>query len=359
MRKVMESIKLYELARKINCEPVGENVDIRNVSGVDDAGEGKITWAESRKALDKALGSSASAVIISDKLYKEAGELLKIPLIIAPNPRFAFAQTLEIFYERLLPPPGIAPTAVIGKNVTIGQNVHIGDFVILGDNSEIGDNSTIFPHVYLGHGVKIGSGSVIYPFASVYNRCIVGNNVIIHSGSVIGADGFGFVAVGGVQKKVAQVGIVEIKDNVEIGANVTIDRATTGATVIGEGSKIDNLVQIGHNCRLGKNCIMVSQSGIAGSCVFGDNVTLAAQAGLAPHITIGSNTTIGGRSGVNHNIPENSVVSGFPAKPHKEALRIQAMTQRLPSTMQTIREMEKRIEELEKKLEELLSSNVR
>lgn len=357
MEKVRDKIDLAQLAQHLQGELHGNSVAIKDVAGIDDVKQGEITWVENEKAFKQASKTKASALIISRKIFRKHSDEIKVPFIVTDNPRFAYARTLALFYKRKLPPRGVAKTAVIGQNVKIGKDVAIGDFAYVGDNAVIDDGVTLFPHTYLGRNVTIGENSIIFPFATIYDNCKLGSEVIIHSGAVIGADGFGFVKVNGRQAKIPQVGVVHVGDNVEIGANTTVDRATTGVTSIGDGTKIDNLVQIGHNSKLGKNCIMVSHSGIAGSTVLGDNVTLAAQAGTAPHIKIGSNTIVAGRGGVNHDIPPNSAVSGFPAKPHREALKIQAAMQRLPFTMKTVKELEKRLEKLENKINKLSSTN--
>lgn len=351
MRKVKESATVEELARFLNAGFCGENVTITNVVSIEEAEAGHLTWAENQKALAKVLQTNASAVIVSEKLFSQIDGTAAIPCIIAENPRHAYARALAYFYERILPERGVDPRAVIGRNSTIGENVHIGPFAVVGDNTVIEKGATVFAHSYLGSNVRLGEDSIVYPFAVIQNNSVVGRRAIIHSGAVVGGDGFGFVEVGGTREKIPQVGRVELGDDVEIGANVTIDRATSGATVIGDGTKIDNLVQVGHNCRIGRNCILVSQSGIAGSTNLGDNVTFAAQAGAAPHITVGSNTLVAGRGGVTHDLPGNMVVSGFPAKPHKEALKINGAVQRLPALMKTVKEMEHRIKILEEKLE--------
>lgn len=353
MKKIKDSIRLSVLAEYLNGRLAGEDVEITDVSGIDDVQAGEAAWAEGRKTLSRAVQSPAAALIISEETYRKAGEEISIPCLLVKKPRLAFARALGFFYERALPTPGIADTAQIGEGVVMGQNVSIGHYAVVGDNCRLGDGVVIFPHAYVGNNVHIGDNTLIYPFATIHNRCVLGRNVILHSGSVLGADGFGFVEEERFREKIPQVGIVKLGDNVEIGANVTIDRATTGVTSVGKGTKIDNLVQIGHNNHLGENCILVSQSGVAGSCEIGDNVTLAAQSGIAPHVKIGSNTVIGGRGGVTHDIPGNSIVSGFPAKPHREALRLNGYIQRLPLLAQTVKDMEKKIQELEEKLGKL------
>jgi UDP-3-O-[3-hydroxymyristoyl] glucosamine N-acyltransferase len=350
MEKIKEFIDIYELATWLGGTAHGENVRVYDVSGLDDAGEGHITWVENKKALQKAAGTGVGALILAEKLFSEEKDSIKIPCIAIQNPRHAYARTLSLFYRRVMPPRGVAPTAVIGQNVTLHQDISVGDFAVVGDGSIIGKGATVFPHVYIGKNVEIGEDSIIFPFAVLHNRTKVGRRAIIHSGAIIGGDGFGFVEAGGGREKIPQVGSVELGDDVELGANVTIDRATTGVTFVGSGTKIDNLVQIGHNCKLGKNCVMVSQSGIAGSTHFGDNVTFAAQAGTVPHICIGSNTVVAGRGGVTHDLPGNMVYSGFPAKPHRDALKIEAAVQRLPHLIKTLKELESRIGLLEEKL---------
>lgn len=350
MIKILETISLNELAEILNGKAFGENVTIVGVSGVDDVEEGQITWVEGKNNLNAALGSRASAIILAEKLYQQVKDQVEMPCITVENPRASFASTLEHFYERPLPHRGVAPTAKIGRNTNLGKDVSVGEYAVIGKECEIGEGTTIFPMVFIGDYVKIGKNCLIYPFGVVNTNSEIGNEVIIHSGAVIGADGFGFVVDQKKHIKIPQVGIVRLGDNVEIGANVTIDRATTGVTTIGSGTKIDNLVQIGHNNHVGKNCIFVSQCGVAGSCDIGDNVTLAAQAGLAPHVKIGSNTVVGGRGGVTHDIPPNSVVSGFPAVPHRDALKLNGYIHRLPILSKTVKELEQRIQQLEQQL---------
>lgn len=347
MIKTRQSISLQELAGVLEGELVGENIEIKDVSGIDNVKPGEITWVEGKKSLEKALESIASALILNRKYFKKAGDRLKVPCIIVKKPRLAFAQILNCFYTRSKPDPGTASTALVSTNTLIGDNVSIGAYTIIGKDCIIDEGTIIYPLVYIGDNVKIGKNTIIYPFVAVHNKTEIGNDVIIHSGAVIGADGFGFVEDKKLQVKIPQVGRVVLGDYSEIGANVTIDRATTGITSLDDGTKIDNLIQIGHNNRIGKNCILVSQTGIAGSCTIGDNVTLAAQSGVGPHVKIGSNTVVAGRGGVTHDIPKNSVVSGFPARPHREALRINGAIQRLPILMKTIKELEQRIEKME------------
>ena len=240
-------------------------------------------------------------------------------------------------------------TAVVGENVKIGKNVAIMPHVVIADNVEIGDNTVIYPHTYIGENCSIGDNSTIYPNVTIREQSKVGNEVIIHSNTVVGSDGFGFVTQKGKHNKVPQVGNVVIEDNVEIGANVALDRATTGNTIIKSGTKIDNFVHIAHNVIVGENCLVVAQTGIAGSTIVGNNVTFAGQCGCVGHIKIGDNTVFAARSAPISDVPANSFYAGFPAKPHREWLKSKANVNKVPDMIKKIKELEKRLADLENK----------
>ncbi|MCX7780154.1 MAG: UDP-3-O-(3-hydroxymyristoyl)glucosamine N-acyltransferase [Negativicutes bacterium] len=314
---------------------------ITGVTNIEEAGPGDITFAVPPH-LDKAARSRAGAVIIPDSL-----ESFPKPAIRVANPRLAFARLLELY----TPPPqverGIHPTAVIGANAEIGANVAILPYVVIGDDAKIGDNTIIYPHSYIGTATVVGSDTVIYPNVIIREHCRIGSRVIIHSGAVIGSDGFGFITVERRHRKVPQVGNVIIEDDVEIGANVAIDRATTGSTIVKTGTKIDNLVHLAHNVVIGENCFLVAQTGIAGSAKVGNNVTFAGQCGSAGHLTIGDNCVFAARTAVISDVPPGSFFAGFPARPHKEWLRGEASISRVPELMKKVRELEKRLEQLE------------
>ena len=223
------------------------------------------------------------------------------------------------------------------------------DFAYIDDNAQIGDDVIIYPNVYIGQYAKIGNNTELHAGVSVREFCVVGKNVIIHDNTVIGADGFGFITRDGKHTKVPQVGNVIIEDDVEIGCNVSIDRATTSSTVIGRGTKMDNLIHIGHNCVLGENCLVVAQTGLAGSTIVGHNVTFAGQVGSKGHIKVGSNSVMAARTGLIADVPENSVYAGFPARSHQEWLRIKASEARLPDMVKKLKLLERRLKALEEK----------
>lgn len=282
-------------------------------------------------------GTGASAIITS----RDVSSAPK-PIIRTDNPSLAFAKVVSLFAKiELNCPKGIHPSALIGKDVKLGKNVAIQAYCIIEDGVEIGDGTLLYAGVYLGQHTKVGKDCIIYPHVSIRERIAIGNGVVIHNGTVIGSDGFGFAKVKGMHHKIPQIGTVVIEDNVEIGANVTIDRARFDKTIIGRGTKIDNLVQIAHNVVIGENSIVVAQTGISGSTVVGKNVTLAGQAGLVGHITVGDNAVVGAQAGVTKSVPANTFVSGYPAKPHKLAKRINACIQKLPELFKKVSQLEK------------------
>jgi UDP-3-O-[3-hydroxymyristoyl] glucosamine N-acyltransferase len=239
---------------------------------------------------------------------------------------------------------------VIAPTARIGSGVHIGPNVVIEEGTAIGDGSTILAGSYVGRDTEVGAGCLIYPNATIREEIRIGSRVIIHSGAVIGSDGFGFVREGEVYRKIPQIGTVVIEDDVEVGANVTIDRATTGTTVVGKGTKIDNLVQVGHNVTIGENCILVAQVGIGGSTQLGNGVTMAGQAGAVGHITIGEGATVGAQGGVHKSIPTGMTVSGYPAREHTQANRIYASLLKLPELLKKVADIAERLKKLEERV---------
>ena len=289
--------------------------------------------------LDEAKICAASAVLIPLDI-----EDFPKPAIKVADPRAAFATLLELFTPKLKIPVGISPKAHIGKDVKISDDVTIMPFAVVDDGAEIKSGAIIYPHVYIGQHVTIGENTIVYSSATVREFCKVGSRCVIHSSAVIGSDGFGFTTSNGVHTKVPQVGNVIIEDDVEIGAHVGIDRAAMGSTTIGHGTKIDNLVHIAHNCKIGANCLIVAQTGISGSTTVGDNVTFGGQVGTVGHITIGGNSVYAARSGISKNMPEGFFGAGFPIQSHSDWLRYQAALKKVPELLERIHKLEYQIE---------------
>ena len=317
---------LTEIAALIGGEVVGDGeVKITGLNRLDAASEGDLAFADLAHA-PLAKDSKASAVILPAKY---SGELPKnVIKIQEENPRPLFAKLLEVFTPKIEIAVGVSDLAFVGENVTLGENVSIMPFAYVGDNAVIGDNVKIYPHTYIGNFAKIDSDTVIFSNVTVREHCKIGKRCVIHASTVIGADGFGFTTVDGVHTKVPQVGNVVVEDDVEIGANVGIDRAAMGSTVIGHGTKIDNLVHIAHNCIIGANCLIVAQTGISGSTVVGDNVTFGGQVGTVGHIKIGGK-------------PENYFGAGFPIQTHADWLRLQGALKKVPELLKKVAKLEK------------------
>ncbi|MBU1006236.1 MAG: UDP-3-O-(3-hydroxymyristoyl)glucosamine N-acyltransferase [Candidatus Omnitrophica bacterium] len=335
---------LKEIAAIVDGEIVGdETAVVTGISGIKEAKPGDLTFIANSKYLSLMNHTKASAIITSRDV-----KTAPLPIIKTENPSIAFAKMVSLMApNEVKKPQGIHPTAVIGEKVRLGRNVAIQAHVVIGDNVEIKDNSILYAGAYVGHHTKIGKDCVIYPYVIIRERVVIGDRVIIHGGTVIASDGFGFSTVKGVHRRIPQIGNVVIEDDVEIGANVTIDRARFDKTIIKKGTKIDNLVQIAHNVIIGEHSIIVAQSGVSGSTTIGNNVTLAGQAGVIGHVSVGDNTVIAARSGVTKNVPPNSCVSGFPAKPHTVAKRINACVQNLPDLYKKVRALEEEIKKLQ------------
>lgn len=319
---------------------------VTGLNSIMEAQPGEVTFLGNARYLSSLKTTKATAILISP----DFNEVMNgVALIKVANPTLAFSSVIRHFG----PPtrafvPGVHPTAVVAASALFDPlKVSIGPGAVVEDNVQIGDGTLIQAGVFLGHSARIGCDCVIHPNATIRERCILGNRVIIHSGSAIGADGFGYEFSKGRHQKIDQVGIVQIDDDVEIGSCTTIDRARFGRTWIGEGTKIDNLVQVGHNVVLGKHCVIVSLVALAGSTRFGDYVTIAGQVGVGGHLEIASQVTLLARSGVTKNITEPGAYMGFPAKPMMEARRLQASTTKIPDMLDRIKELEKRLAVLE------------
>jgi UDP-3-O-[3-hydroxymyristoyl] glucosamine N-acyltransferase len=351
-----------EIARIVNGTIDGNlDCEIRSLSKIEESGPGDITFIANLKYKKYLRTMTASAILISRDANFEELETRSTPLSIirVEDPYRAFTTLVDLFYpEPHLPQIGIHPSAVIAPNAKVGIDCSIGPHVVIGERCTIGDGTILFPGCVLCDDVTIGANTRLYPNVTVREQCSIGNNVIIHPGTVIGNDGFGFAPrEDGSYEKIPQRGIVVIEDDVEIGANCTIDRATIGQTIIRRGTKLDNLIQIAHNVIVGEHTVMAAQTGISGSTKVGRYCAFGGQVGLTGHITIADKTSIGAQSGVPKSITEpGKTYFGYPAKELHETLKIQAATGQLPSLLIEVRTLQKRIEELEHKLS-LLSSN--
>ncbi len=335
-------MRLKELAGRIGARPLtDEDPEISGVGGLDSLKEGYLTFISNPGLLPRLRESSAAAVIVKEPLQD-----IGIPQLVADVPLLAFARALEIFYVRPRRPEGVMPGAFVSDSATIGRDVTIHPMSHIARGVTIGDRTVVYPGVCIGEDSSIGEDCVIHPNVTIRERVRIGSRVIIQPGAVIGSDGFGYVFSGGRHCKIPQVGSVVVEDDVEIGASVTIDRATTGETLIGEGTKIDNLVQVGHNVKIGKHCIIVGQVGIGGSAEIGDHVTLAGQVGVSDHVKIESGAVIGAKSGVISRVGKG-VYSGIPVMPHFRWLRSRAVFEKLP-------ELHKKMGEIERKVESIL-----
>jgi UDP-3-O-[3-hydroxymyristoyl] glucosamine N-acyltransferase len=339
-------MKLKEIATILGAELSGSGeTEITGVAGVREAATGQITFIDGKNYLKELARSQASAALVSPDIPD-----MHLPLLRVKNPRLAFARAIELFYVAPSRPIGVSNKAVIGRNVVIGSDPSIHPFAVIDDDARIGDRVVLHPGVHVGKGSIIGDDTIVYSNVSVREGIRIGNRAVIHAGAVIGSDGFGFVTDGGRHHKIPQVGGVVIEDDVEIGANSTIDRATLGNTVIKKGTKIDNLVQIAHNVTIGEHCLIAGQTGIAGSCKIGDYVVLAGGVGLADHVSVETGAMVGGRSGVYKDISAGQMVQGYFAMPIRDWLKVQAVLPKLPELKKRVNDLEKEIQELKKKI---------
>ena len=343
-------ITVAELARKLGAVFEGDgSCRITGIAGIRDAAPGDVTFVAHPRYASNAASTKASAVIVAKNWTRPCPALA---LIRADDPDRAFAQIAILFAPPpVILPPGIHATAVIAEDVQLGVDVRIGPHCVLEPGVKVGDRTSLYAGCYLGHGVTIGSDTKLYPHVTAREYCQIGNRNIIHSGTVIGSDGFGYhVDEQGIRTKIPQIGIVVIGDDVEIGANVTVDRARFGRTRIGNGVKIDNLVQIAHNVIIGDHAVVVAQVGIAGSSEIGAHAVLAGQAGVGGHVVVGEWVVVGGQAAVTKDVPPKTFVSGYPAMPHEKATRIHAHVMRLPELKERVGKLEKRLQLLEQKL---------
>jgi UDP-3-O-[3-hydroxymyristoyl] glucosamine N-acyltransferase len=327
-----------EIAKYLEGEVIGDGHAVLNsFAPADRAQPGDLTFAENEIFFVRAEQSAATA-IIADKRFSSTQKIV----IRVANARVAFAKALALFFPEPKFPAGIHPTAVIASSAKIDPTAHVGPHCVVGERVQIGARSVLQSGNSVGDDSKLAEDVNLFPNVTVYPRMVIGNRVRIHAGTVIGSDGYGYVLDGGVHRKVPQIGNVIIGDDVEIGANVTIDRGALGATVIGKGTKIDNLVQIAHNVEIGEHCLVIAQVGIAGSAKLGNYVVLAGQVGIGGHLNLGNQVTVGAQSGVMTDIPDGGKWLGAPAQPDREFKRQVIAIQRLPDLLKRIAEFERK-----------------
>jgi UDP-3-O-[3-hydroxymyristoyl] glucosamine N-acyltransferase len=341
------SIPLSEVHALVGGELHGDGaIQLSSLAGLQEANAHALSFIANDTVLKTFRDVQAGALLIHRHI-----STMDVPQIVVDNPLLAFALVAQRFFVPRTSPRGIASEVTQGTDVRIGSDPSIWPFVTIGDRVTIGARVTLYPGVFLGSDSAVGDDSVLYPNVVVREGCTLGARVIVHSGTVIGSDGFGYVQHQGRHQKIPQLGEVVIEDDVELGANVTIDRATLGATVIKQGTKVDNLVQIAHNVCVGEHTIVVAQVGIAGSTTIGHHVMIGGQAGLADHIHVGDQVMIAARAGVNRSLEANQIVSGAPVMPHETWMKAQAVIPRLPELRQLVRSLEQRVATLETQLQ--------
>ncbi len=328
---------IAEIAKELDGEVIGNgSLKLTGFAPATSARPGDLTFAENETFFQKAEQSAAAAILIDGPFTSAHKALIRVA-----NARIAFARVLPLFFPERTFAPGMDPTAVAAPSAQIDATAHVGPHCVIGEGVKIGPGVVLQGGNHIGKQCVIGAGSRLFPNVVLYDQTEIGRRVRIHAGAVLGADGFGYVFDSGVHRKVPQVGQVLVQDDVEIGANVTIDRGALGPTIIGKGTKIDNLVQIAHNVSIGEHCLVVAQVGVAGSTKIGHYTTLAGQAGITGHLKIGNKVIIAAQSGVMHDVPDGGKWMGSPAQPDRQAKRQLIALQRLPELLRRVGELEK------------------
>ena len=333
-------MKLGELATRLGAELRGDaELEVTGIKGIEEAGPTEITFVANPRYAGLARKTHAAAVLVEPEFQEIAAATLRIK-----NPYLAFSRALGLFYQPPVYSPGIHPTAVIDPSAEIGEGAHIGAYVVVGPGVRIGPHATLLPHVVLYPGVQAGSHLFAHAHAVVRENCVLGDNVTLENGAIVGADGFGFAKnEAGHWEKIPQSGPVRLGNRVDVQANACIDRATVGATEIGDGTKVDNLVQVGHGSRVGENTLLCAQTGLAGSSVVGNNVILAGQTGIAGHCAVGDGVILTAQSAVSHDVPPGRTISGSPGFDNRVWLRAVAVFQRLPELLKRLDRLEKKV----------------
>lgn len=340
-----------QIADFLKGEIVGNpDVTVSNFSKIEEGKKGTITFLANPKYTSYIYNTEADIVLVNSDFI--ADKPIKATLVKVPNAYAALASLMEMVNSNTPRKTGQEEMSFVSTSATIGEEVYVGAFAYIADNADIGDKTVVHPQVYVGENVKIGKDCIVYPGAKIYSDCVIGDRCIIHSGAVIGADGFGYSKESEEYHKIPQMGNVIVEDDVEIGANTTIDRAVMGSTLIQQGVKLDNLIQIAHNCEIGKHTAMAAQVGIAGSTKIGENCVLGGQVGIGGHITIGKNSQVGAQSGIISNTKEGSEVMGSPAYPVKNFFKSSIIVPKLPDMYKQLSVLEKEIAELKKRLDQ-------
>jgi UDP-3-O-[3-hydroxymyristoyl] glucosamine N-acyltransferase len=335
----MASTTTAEIAKLLAGEVIGDTAaTLTGFAAADHAQPGDLTFAETDEYLAAAENSAATAIIAGKNSKSDKKTLIRVA-----NPRIAFAKALAFFFPEPKFPAGIHPSAVIAPTAQVDPTAYVGPHCTIGERAKIGARCVLQSNDFIGDDCTLSEDTLLFPNVTIYGRAQIGKRVRIHGGTVVGSDGFGYVFDSGFHRKVPQVGNVLIGDDVELGSNVTIDRGALGSTVIGKGTKIDNLVHIAHNVEIGEHSILCGQVGIAGSAKLGSYVVLAGQVGIAGHLKIGNQVTVGSKGGVMHNIPDGETWLGTPAQPDKQAKRIVIAVQRLPDLLKKVAAWEKKL----------------
>jgi UDP-3-O-[3-hydroxymyristoyl] glucosamine N-acyltransferase len=334
---------LAEIAKALNCDLDGDaELRITGVAAIDEARPGELTFLANRKYRKSVQSTQASAIIVS-----KDSPPLPISALRSSNPYLSFAQSIDLFYSPPLPPPGIHPTAVIANTAVIGSNPSVGAFVSIDRDVVIGDNPVLFPHVVIYSGTTIGHNFVAHSHVAVREKCRIGDQVTLQNGVVIGADGYGFAKrEDGSYAKITQAGRVVLEDEVEVQANATVDRAAVGETRIRRGTKVDNLVQVGHGSKVGRDTLLCAQVGLAGSTDVGNNVILTGQVGVAGHCRIGDGAIATAQSGIPSDVPPGKLVSGYPAIDNRLWLKCSAIFSKLPEINRSLRQLQQKVDVL-------------
>ncbi len=338
-----------QIADFLHGEVIGDpNVAVSSFSKIEEGRPGTLSFLGNPKYTPFIYETAADIVLVNNDFLSE--KPIKATLIKVPNAYAALASLMAIVEQQKPIKEGVASQGFVSPTAILGEQIYVGEFAYVGEQARIGNNCKIYPQVYVGDNVQLGDNCTLYPGVKIYHDCVIGNNCIIHAGAVIGADGFGFSKQEEIYRKIPQMGNVIIEDDVEVGANTTIDRAVMGSTIIRRGVKLDNLIQIAHNCEVGENTVMAAQVGIAGSTKIEESCVLGGQVGIGGHITIGKKSQIGAQAGIISNTKEGSELMGSPAFPVKEFFKSSVILPKLPDMYRKLNAMEKELAELKKKL---------